>query len=105
MINGVTKIVMTKADVLDPFKDLQVCTSYKLNGKESREIPFRLDRVQTEAIYKSFPGWTEATSSAKSYQELPVTMKKYVEFINEYLGVKIYYISNGPGREQIISII
>ena len=105
MINGVTKIVMTKADVLDAFKELQVCTSYKLNGKETREIPFRLDRMQGEAIYKTFPGWNIATSSAKSFQELPDTMKKYVDFINQYLGVKVYYISNGPGREQIISII
>jgi adenylosuccinate synthase len=44
MINGVTKIVMTKADVLDAFKELEVCTAYKLNGKESREIPFQMDR-------------------------------------------------------------
>ena len=104
MINGVTKIVMTKADVLDAFKELQVCTSYKINGKESREIPFRLDRVQVEAIYKTFPGWNTATSAAKSFKELPETMKTYVDFINQYLGVKIHYISNGPGREQIISI-
>ena len=104
MINGVTKIVMTKADVLDAFKELQVCTSYKLNGKESREIPFRLDRLQVEALYKSFPGWNITTSAAKSLKELPETMKKYVDFINQYLGVRICYISNGPGREQIISI-
>ncbi len=104
MINGVTKIVMTKADVLDAFKELQICTGYKINGKECNEIPFRLDRVQVEAIYKTFSGWNTATGSAKSFKELPVTMKTYVEFINQYLGVKIHYISNGPGREQIIAI-
>jgi adenylosuccinate synthase len=104
MINGVTKIVMTKADVLDAFNELQVCTSYKINGKESREIPFRLDRVQAEAIYQAFAGWNTTTSALKSFKELPETMKKYVEFINQYLGVKICYISNGPGREQIISV-
>jgi len=104
MINGVTKIVMTKADVLDAFKELQVCTSYKLNGKESREIPFRLDRMNVEAVYKSFPGWSTTTSAAKSFNELPDTMKVYVDFINQYLGVKVNYISNGPGREQIISV-
>jgi adenylosuccinate synthase len=104
MINGVTKIVMTKADVLDAFKELQVCTSYKLDGKESREIPFRLDRLKVEAQYKAFPGWNSTTSAAKSFKELPDTMKKYVDFINQYLGVKICYISNGPGREQIISV-
>jgi len=104
MINGVTKIVMTKADVLDAFKELQVCTHYKLNGKESREIPFRLDRVKVEPVYKSFPGWNVATNEVKSFNGLPSTMKTYVDFINEYLGVKVNYISNGPGRDQIITV-
>jgi adenylosuccinate synthase len=104
MINGVTKIVMTKADVLDAFQELQICTGYKINGKECNEIPFRLDRVRVEAVYKSFPGWNTSTGSAKSSGELPPKMKSYVDFINQYLGVKVGYISNGPGREQIIVI-
>lgn len=105
MINGVTKIVMTKADVLDSFKELQVCTSYLLNGKEKREIPFQMDRQKPEPVYKSFPGWNTASSAANSYAGLPDTMKTYVDFINDYLGVSIQYISNGPGREQIIKVI
>jgi adenylosuccinate synthase len=104
MINGVTKVVMTKADVLDEFKELEVCTGYKLNGKESMEMPFRLDRMQVEAVYKKFPGWNTKSNAAKSMEELPVTMRTYVSFINQYLGVDIRYISNGPGRNQIISI-
>jgi adenylosuccinate synthase len=104
MINGVTKIVMTKADVLDAFKELEVCTSYKIDGKESKQISFRLDRSKVEAVYKSFKGWNSTTSTAKSFKELPETMKNYVDFINQYLGVKICYISNGPGRDQLISI-
>ncbi len=104
MINGVTKIVMTKADVLDAFKELQVCTSYKLNGKESREIPFQMDRQKPEPLYKSFNGWNIVTSAAKTYAALPDSMKTYVDFINEYLGVNICFISNGPGRDQIIKI-
>src|SRR5258705_2726627 len=58
MINGVTKIVMTKADVLDAFKELEVCTAYKLNGKEIREIPFQMDRQQPEPGYKKIAGLT-----------------------------------------------
>jgi adenylosuccinate synthase len=104
MINGVTKIVMTKADVLDAFKELQVCTHYHIDGKESREIPFRLDRLKVEGQYKTFPGWNITTSAAKSFKDLPETMKSYVDFINQYLGVKIYYISNGPARDQIIKV-
>lgn len=104
MINGVTQIVMTKADVLDAFKELSVCTGYKINGKESSEIPFRLDRQPVEAVYQHFPGWNTQSSAAKSFSELPDTMKTYVAFINKFLGVDIQYISNGPGRDQLVVV-
>jgi adenylosuccinate synthase len=104
IINGVTKIVMTKADVLDAFKDLEVCTSYQINGKDTIEVPFRLDRVDVKPVYKKFPGWNTPSSAAKTEADLPDTMKTYVAFINQYLGVNIRYISNGPGRDQIISV-
>lgn len=104
MINGVTKVVMTKADVLDAFKDLEVCTSYKLNGKETREIPFQMERQKPEPVYQQFLGWNTDTSKINSFSELPDKMKTYVSFINEYLGVDVHYISNGPGRDQIIKV-
>jgi len=104
MINGVTKIVMTKADVLDVFPELNICTSYSVNGKESREIPFQLERQKTVPVYKRFTGWNQTTSSIKDYNNLPPTMKSYVDFINKSLGVNINYISNGPGRDQIIKV-
>jgi adenylosuccinate synthase len=104
MINGVTKLVMTKADVLDAFDELAVCTSYQVNGKSSSEIPFRLDRAEVIPVYKNFSGWDKPSSAAKTASELPDTMHDYVKFINEYLGVNVHYISNGPGRDQIISI-
>jgi len=104
MIDGVTKIVMTKADVLDAFKELQVCTAYEIEGKLVNEIPFQMERKIPKPIYKGFSGWSTASSAANSYEGLPATMKDYVNFINEYLGVKIHYISNGPGRDQIIIV-
>ena len=104
MINGVTKIVMTKADVLDTFEELKICTSYKLNGKESKEIPFQMERQDIEPFYKIFNGWNTNISAAKSYDKLPEAMKAYVDFIGQYLDVKIQYISNGPGREQLINV-
>lgn len=104
MINGVTKIVMTKADVLDAFKELDVCTAYNLNGKETSKIPFQMDRQKPEPVYKRFPGWNIDSSTVKTYSELPGTMKSYINFINEYLGVDIHFVSNGPGREQIIRV-
>ena len=104
MINGVTKIVMTKADVLDAFENLEVCTAYKVNGKETREVPFQMERQKPEAIYKSFKGWNSPTVAAKTVAGLPEAMKIYVDFINQYLGIRIHFISNGPGREQIIQV-
>jgi adenylosuccinate synthase len=104
MINGVTKIVMTKADVLDSFKELNVCTAYKINGTESMEIPFQMERQKPEPVYQQFKGWNMDTTKIKLQKDLPDTMTRYVNFINEYLGVNVEYISNGPEREQIIII-
>ena len=104
MINGVTKIVMTKADVLDGFENLQVCTAYKVNGKELREIPFQMSRLDILPVYKDFTGWNKPTSGAKVLKDLPEKMKNYIEFINHYLGINIQYVSNGPARDQIVTI-
>lgn len=102
MINGVTKIVMTKADVLDTFPELKVCTEYSVNGETTSEVPFQMNRVQIQPVLRSFPGWGTDVTAVKKYEQLPVKMKEYVQFINNYLGVKIAYISNGPGRDQLI---
>jgi adenylosuccinate synthase len=104
MINGVTKIVMTKADVLDAFTELQVCTSYKIQGKETSEIPFQMEKLKPEPVFKAFHGWNTDTTAVKDAAGLPDTMKTYVQFINEYLGVKVHYISNGPGRDKIVEV-
>ncbi|AXY77442.1 adenylosuccinate synthase [Paraflavitalea soli] len=104
MVNGVTKLVMTKADVLDAFDELKVCTSYVVNGEKTNQVPFQMTRVAIEPEWKSFKGWKQDVTAMKSAAELPGVMKDYVSFINDYLGVKVAYISNGPGRDQLIEI-
>lgn len=104
MINGVTKLVMTKADVLDSFTELQVCPSYSVNGKSTREVPFQMNRVKIVPEWKAFKGWNTGISELRDAAALPEAMKQYIDYINEYLGVKVNYISNGPGREQLIEI-
>ncbi len=104
MINGVTKIVMTKADVLDAFEKLQVCTAYNVNGKNTAEVPYEMTGVNLEPVYKNFKGWKSDSSGLKNEKDLPSAMQQYVQFINQYLGVKVNYISNGPGRDQIVSL-
>ena len=102
MINGVTKLVMTKADVLDAFEELKVCTAYKINGELTTEIPFQMNRLKIEPVLQSFEGWKTDITALKQYEKLPQKMRDYVQFINEYLGVKTAYISNGPGKDQLI---
>lgn len=104
MINGVTKLVMTKADVLDAFEELKVCTSYNVNGQSSKQVPFQMNRVTIEPELQSFPGWKTDISGIKAEKDLPVAAVQYIDFINKYLGVKVAWISNGPGREQLIEI-
>ncbi|WP_290795505.1 adenylosuccinate synthase [Flavihumibacter sp. UBA7668] len=104
MINGVTKVIMTKADVLDQFKKLQVCTGYEIDGKESAYIPFQMTRHQINPVLKSFAGWNQDTSKITNPADLPVTMKEYVAFINQFVGANVSHISNGPGRDQIVTV-
>jgi len=104
MVNGVTQLIMTKADVLDKFEKLEVCTEYNINGEKTAEVPFQLSKVEIKPELKSFKGWNKDITAMKSSDQLPEEMKTYVGFINDYLGVKVRYISNGPGRDQLIVI-
>jgi adenylosuccinate synthase len=104
MINGITQIVMTKADVLDSFADLQVCTAYIVGGKETQEIPFEISKVKIDPVYKAFKGWSHPTADCRTAEDFPEQMNTYLAYINEYLGVEVKYVSNGPGRDQIVSI-
>ncbi|HRI20126.1 MAG TPA: adenylosuccinate synthase [Panacibacter sp.] len=104
MINGVTQIVMTKADVLDSFEELKVCTAYNINGEEKEEVPFQMTRVDIDPLYKSFEGWNTDSTQIKDAALLPENMSTYIDFINKYVGAPVKYVSNGPGREQIICL-
>ena len=104
MINGVTKVIMTKADVLDKFENLEVCTAYQVDGQESAYVPFQMTRHQIEPVLQSFAGWNTDTTQVKDYAGLPGKMKEYVAFINQFIGADVSHISNGPGRDQIVSV-
>ena len=104
MINGVTQVIMTKADVLDSFKELQMCVAYGINGKETREVPFQLSRVKINPVLEAFKGWNTDTTKMKTANELPLDMNNYIDFINHYIGVPVKFVSNGPGRDQIVGL-
>ncbi len=103
MINGVTRLVMTKADILDGLDELNVCTGYTINGEEKNYVPFQMNRVHIEPVYKSFEGWKTDVSRITTYENLPEKMKTYIHYMNDFLHVPVKYISNGPGRDQLIS--
>jgi adenylosuccinate synthase len=103
MINGVTQIVMTKADVLDTFASLSVCEAYRIKGEEIAMVPYQMMKTDIEPVYRSFPGWKQDISKVSTFKNIPSEMKNYIDHINEFLGVRVTYVSNGPGRDQIIT--
>ena len=102
MINGVTQIIMTKADILDNLDELKVCSGYNINGLEKSFVPFQMNRVNIDPIYKKFKGWKTDISAITHFEHLPAEMKNYIAFLNEFLGVPVKFISNGPGRDQLV---
>jgi adenylosuccinate synthase len=101
MINGVTKLFMTKADVLSGFSTVRVCTSYRIDGKETNEVPFECD-ANIEPVYIDLPGWNEKLSEIKEYTRLPQTLRDYIKYIEEQTGVSVTMVSVGPDREETI---
>lgn len=104
MINGTTQVVMTKADVLDAFDELSICTSYKINGKETAEVPYQMEKLQIEPQYQILKGWMQDSSAFKSCSDVPALMNEYITFINNYIKAPVTFLSNGPGRDQIIKL-
>ncbi len=104
MINGVTEMVMTKADILDELETLELCTAYNVNGLETTQVPYQMHKQPLEPVYKAMTGWNTDIQAFPSFESMPAAMKDYIEFINKYLGVPVKYISNGPGKEQIVAI-
>jgi adenylosuccinate synthase len=102
MINGVTELIMTKADVLDVFDTLSLCTGYDVNGVRTEEIPFQMTKMPIVPILEQMPGWKTDSTQITRFKDLPDAMKSYINFINQKMGVPVKYISNGPGRDQII---
>lgn len=104
MLSGVTKLIVTKTDVLDNFTPLKAATGYSVFGNITKELPFDLCDAEVTPVYATFEGWDRPISECRDYDELPDTFKSYCTFIEEFLGTKISHISNGTGRNQLIVI-
>jgi len=102
-LNGMNELTLTKMDVMDGFEEINVCTSYKIKGKETTVYPLTLDETEKiEPQYTTLPGWSEDIQGITVWDELPENAKKYVRFLEDYLGVQFTVISTGPKRSETI---
>lgn len=101
MINGTTRLFMIKADILSGFRTIKVCTSYKVRGETVDQVPFDNNAV-IEPVYSEMPGWSEDITGIRKYNELPVNLKNYVEFIEGQTGIPVTIVSVGPDRNSTI---
>jgi len=104
MLSGVTKLIVTKADVMDQFDPVLAAVAYEVEDKETTELPYDLSDASIHPVYKTFPGWSKSIGACKSYEELPQVFKDYCAFVEQYLETKIAFISNGTGREQLLEL-
>ncbi|MDA8591935.1 adenylosuccinate synthase [Flavobacteriaceae bacterium] len=101
-VNGVTQLMMMKADVLSGFKTLKVCTAYNYKGQEIKHLPYNIEPENVSPIYTDFKGWDEDLTSMGSVDTLPQTLIEYIEFLENELQIPIKIVSVGPDRKQTI---
>ncbi|MBP5312801.1 MAG: adenylosuccinate synthase [Clostridia bacterium] len=97
MLSGVTDLMMMKSDVMDDFATLKVATAYRYNGQETKQLPFAACTETMEPVYTEIPGWQQ-----KIEGKIPQKLEEYIQFIENYVGVPIKFVSYGPDRTQNI---
>jgi adenylosuccinate synthase len=103
IINGISGLCITKLDVLDGLKEINVCVGYELKGKRVDILPLDADDiVACQPIYETFPGWTESTVGVTQWDALPLNARRYLERVQALIGAPIDMVSTGPDREQTI---
>lgn len=104
-LNGLNSVALTKIDVLSGFPILRVCTAYEYQGQHYDEVPASAQVLeQLTPIYEDLPGWSERLTDLRSLDALPLSARRYVERIEQLVGVPVKMISVGAGREETILI-
>ncbi len=101
MMNGASKLIMMKGDVLNEFPTLKVCTGYTVGGEQLDYFPYETNEDITP-VYKEFKGWNTDINGVRRYEDFPAEFKAYVEFIEQETGVPVSIISVGPDREETV---
>ncbi len=103
MLNGVTQLVMTKADVLDSFANIKIATAYKKGNEIIDEFPYLLTD-DTEPVYTTLKGWNTSLTDIRTAKDFPQELNDYILFLEDQLGIPVSYVSVGPDRKQIIKL-
>ncbi|MCK9412999.1 MAG: adenylosuccinate synthase [Prolixibacteraceae bacterium] len=101
MINGVTDLIMMKADVMDQFKTIKICTAYSIDGKLTKNFPNEIDG-QVSPVYEELEGWQTDLTGVDQTSKFPQALNHYIKFIEDYLKVPVTIVSVGPNRSQTI---
>ena len=101
-VNGVTQLMMMKADVLSGLKELEVCTAYECRGETITHLPYSLEEDLIKPIYTTLAGWDEDLTGVTDVKDLPAALEAYTRFIEQETGVPVVLISVGPDREQTL---
>lgn len=104
-LNGVTQLAMMKSDVLSGFDMIKACTAYNYKGNVISHFPYSIDEKDVKPIYTEFKAWEKDITHIKSVDEIPDTLKEYISFIEDYVGVPMSILSVGPDREQTVNLI
>lgn len=103
-VNGVTNLIMMKADVLSGFDTIKVCTKYRYKGEEIEHLPYSIDESLIEPVYEEIPGWQEDITSLDNLEDAPQALKDYLDYVEAKIGVPISILSVGPNRTQTIEL-
>lgn len=101
MIDGVTKLIMMKADVMNGFETIKVAEAYEVGGKRVTEFPYDI-QDDVKPLYREFKGWKSDLQKVRRYEDFPAEFKAYVEYIEQETGVPVAIISVGPDRDETI---
>jgi adenylosuccinate synthase len=101
-IQGATEVALTVLDVLGYLDEIPICVGYDIDGVVTKDFPTTVKLAKAKPVWKVLPGWKCDIRGIQKYEELPENCRKYIETIEEELGVPITMVSNGPGRNEII---
>jgi adenylosuccinate synthase len=103
IINGISGLCMTKLDVLDGLPEILMCTGYQLDGVSIDILPLDAEDIERcQPVYRRFAGWQESTAGVTRWEDLPVNARRYLECVQEVIGVSIDMVSTGPDRDHTI---